>query len=156
MRIFETSWARSRFFGIVSVTISSSRLSARRLWESFGNTPWGAKALTLLAHCLRSIIAASRRVPPVWMRSSTMMISFPAGFPSFMVIIRLSPSRTLAQIIRSCPGNASWKRLSAPSSGNAMTASFGRFRSERVVWSSAFTWNESKRNRSTRAWISKV
>ncbi|MFZ2255195.1 MAG: hypothetical protein WAW59_05945 [Patescibacteria group bacterium] len=41
--------------------------------------------------------------------------------------------------------------LAAPSSGNAIAEPSGISRSEVVVWSSALTWNESKKNLSASA-----
>lgn len=41
----------------------------------------------------------STRVPPDWTKSSTITTCRPAGSPSLIRTIRLSPSRTLAQTI---------------------------------------------------------
>lgn len=59
-------------------------------------------------------------------------------------------------ILSTLSGKFSLNRLAAPSSGNATAEPSGISRSEVVVWSSAFTWNESKKKRSESAWISKV
>lgn len=136
--------------------MSSSRLLVSSLCASFGKTQCGAKARTLFAHFFLSMCAASLRVPPVWMRSSMRSMSLSFGSHSLMVIMRLTPSRTFAQMIRVFSGKASLNRFAAPSSGKAITFSGATSRSERVVWSSALTRNESNRNRSTRACISNV
>lgn len=166
MRMFGTVFDRRILSGMESVTISSSRDCDNRTCESFGNTPCGAKAETLLAPFFRSTSAASRIVPPVWMRSSTITIRFPSAFHSLIVIFRSSPSRTLAQTMVSQPSNDSWNRFAAPSSGNAMamsgsSVSLPSFDNDRrnsfmVECNSIFTLNGSKKKRSESAWISNV
>ena len=154
--IFATDSARATFCGSELVTMSRSRWLARRFSDPPGNTPCGANAVTDFAPLARRRSAASRRVPPVWMRSSTMTTSLPAGSPSLIEMMRLSPSRILMQTIFSWLGKLSPKRLAAQSSGKTMAAPSGMSRSFMAEWSSRLTLNGSKKKRSESAWMSKV
>ncbi len=136
---------------MLSVVMSSSRLFASSFCASFGKTPCGANARTLFAHFFLSMFAASLRVPPVCIRSSTRRISLSFGSHSLMLMILSIPSRTFAQIIRAFSGNISLNRFAAPSSGKAITVLGFTSRSDVAVWSSTLTLKGSNRKRSTKA-----